>query len=277
MHSKSLNSARRWTRRTRPRGGRRGPETHTPLAVAHSLVFMGRVCSVGGTNIQLAGYILLDCSKSSRQCSLYYLKPYLHRFTLTCRKVITYYLPPIEARRGASVGRGGGVRGGRAWPTHARKARPQGHARAEPAAQVPWAAAQPMAVVRVCWTDGRPARRPRGVQGARLSSRRGLRVARRTRALGRHDGDHRRQKAARGSALLVPGDKKRVLTSPLVPSAPGARQSTPKAQRRDPTPPSTPGARVLDRDHGVGWVPPIQKAGWNGIRPRPDRYKDCPD
>ena len=48
----------------------------------------------------------------------------------------------------------------------------------------------------------------------------GLRVARRTRALGRHDGDHRRQKAARGSALLVPGDKKRALKPPLVPALP---------------------------------------------------------
>ena len=50
-----------------------------------------------------------------------------------------------------------------------------------------------------CWTGGRPARRPHGVKGARLSSRRGLRVAH-----GRWDGttDHRRQKAARGSALL---------------------------------------------------------------------------
>ena len=27
----------------------------------------------------------------------------------------------------------------------------------------------------------------------------------------------------------------------------------------------------------VGWVPPLQKAGRNGTRPRPDRYKDCPD
>ena len=56
--------------------------------------------------------------------------------------------PAIEARRGASAGRGGGMRGGRARPTRARKARPQGHARAQPAAQVPWAAPQPMAVVR---------------------------------------------------------------------------------------------------------------------------------
>ena len=50
-----------------------------------------------------------------------------------------------------------------------------------------------------CWTGGRPARRPHGVKGARLSSRRGLHVAH-----GRWDGttDHRRQKAARGSALL---------------------------------------------------------------------------
>ena len=78
------------------------------------------------------------------------------------------------------------MRGGRARPTRARKARPQGRARGEPAAQVPWAAPQPMAVVRACWTDGRPARRPRGVQGARLSSRRG--PPRRPRALGRHDG-----------------------------------------------------------------------------------------
>jgi hypothetical protein len=28
---------------------------------------------------------------------------------------------------------------------------------------------------------------------------------------------------------------------------------------------------------GVGWVPPLQKAGRNGIRPRPDPYKGCPD
>ena len=63
---------------------------------------------------------------------------------------------------------------------------PQGHARAEPAAQVPWAAPQPMAVVRACWTDGRPARRPRGIHDARLSSRRG--PPRRPRALGRPDG-----------------------------------------------------------------------------------------
>lgn len=48
----------------------------------------------------------------------------------------------------------------------------------------------------------------------------GLRVARRSRALGRHDRDHRRQKAARGSALLVPGDKKRALKPPLVPALP---------------------------------------------------------
>ena len=93
-------------------------------------------------------------------------------------------LPPaIGAERDASAGRGGGMRGGRARPTRARKARPQGRARGEPAAQVPWAAPQPMAVVRACWTDGRPARRPRGVHGARLSSRRGLRVAH-----GRSDG-----------------------------------------------------------------------------------------
>jgi hypothetical protein len=94
--------------------------------------------------------------------------------------------PAIEAGRDASAGRGGAMRGGRARPTRARKARPQGRARGEPAAQVPWAAPQPMAVVRACWTDGRPARRPRGVQGARLSSRRG--PPRRPRALGRHDG-----------------------------------------------------------------------------------------
>ena len=108
--------------------------------------------------------------------------------------------PAIEAGRDASAGRGGGMRGGRAWPTHARKARPQGRARGEPAAQVPWAAPQPMAVVRACWTDGRPARRPRGVQGARLSSRRGLRVAH-----GRWDGTTGPQarEAARGSARLV--------------------------------------------------------------------------
>ena len=107
--------------------------------------------------------------------------------------------PAIEAGRDASAGRGGGMRGGRAWPTRARKAIPQGHARAEPAAQVPWAAPQPMAVVRACWTDGRPARRPRGVQGARLSSRRGLRVAH-----GRWDGltGPQAREAARGSALL---------------------------------------------------------------------------
>ena len=91
--------------------------------------------------------------------------------------------PAIEAGCDASAGRGGAMRGGRAWPTRARKARPQGHARAEPAAHVPWAAPQPMAGVRACWTDGRPARRPRGVHGAHLSSRRGLRVAH-----GRSDG-----------------------------------------------------------------------------------------
>ena len=41
VHSKSLNSARRWTRRTRPRDGRRGPEAQdrglAPLAGLHPL------------------------------------------------------------------------------------------------------------------------------------------------------------------------------------------------------------------------------------------------
>ena len=31
------------------------------------------------------------------------------------------------------------------------------------------------------------------------------------------------------------------------------------------------------RPDGVGWLPPLQKAGQNGARPSPDRYKDCPD
>ena len=49
-------------------------------------------------------------------------------------------------------------------------------------------------------------------------------------------------------------------------------------QAAHPDSSGTPGARVLDRDLTVlAGYHPIQKAGWNGIRPRPDRYKDCPD
>ena len=50
---------------------------------------------------------------------------------------------------------------------------------------------QPMAVIRACWADGRQARRPRGVHGARFSSRRGLCVAHGR--SGGTTGRHRRQ------------------------------------------------------------------------------------
>ena len=45
--------------------------------------------------------------------------------------------PAIEGGCVASVGRGGAMRGCSVWPTREGKARPQGRARGEPAAQVP--------------------------------------------------------------------------------------------------------------------------------------------
>ena len=106
----------------------------------------------------------------------------------------------------------------------------------------------------------------------------GLRVARRTRALGRHDGDHRRQKAARGSALLVPGDKKRALKPPLVPALPERGRA--RAQwRRAATPPHrAPPARASSIETTVlAGYHPLQKAGRDGTRPHPEPYKDCLD
>ena len=50
---------------------------------------------------------------------------------------------------------------------------------------------QPVAVIRACWADRRPARRPRGVHGARFSSRWGLCVAHGR--SGGTTGRHRRQ------------------------------------------------------------------------------------
>lgn len=161
--------------------------------------------------------------------------------------------PAIEAGRGASAGRGGGVRGGRARPTRARKARPQGHARAQPAAQVPWAAPQPMAVVRALLDRRATGTTPTWCQGSTFLIATGASASRV--AHGRSDGttgttgDRKLRAEARCWYL---GIKKRALKPPLVPSAPGARPSTrPMAQRRDPIPPSTPGARVLDRDPTV--------------------------
>ena len=64
----------------------------------------------------------------------------------------------------------------------------------------PGVAPQPMAVARACWADGRPARRPRGVQGARHPPERaaasppGARTARRP---------PQARRAARGRVLLV--------------------------------------------------------------------------
>ena len=95
---------------------------------------------------------------------------------------------------------------------------------------------QPVAVIRACWADGRPARRPRGVHGARFSSRRGPCVAHG--ALGRHDGAPQATEAARGSVLLVSfsgeintdGERKTPMRSP---QRPPRMPSTPTAQHDD--------------------------------------------
>ena len=53
-----------------------------------------------------------------------------------------------------------------------------------------------------------------------------------------------------------------MITYPLVSALPERCRARPKAQRRDPIPPSTPGARVLDRDLTVlAGYHPLQKAG----------------
>jgi len=54
-----------------------------------------------------------------------------------------------------------------------------------------------------------------------------------------------------------------VLKTPLVPALPERGRARPKAQRRDPIPPSTPGARVLDRDLTVlaGYHPSRRPVG----------------
>ena len=103
--------------------------------------------------------------------------------------------PAIEAGRDASAGRGGGMRGGRARPTRARKARPQGHARAEPAAHVPWAAPQPMAVVRALLDRRATGTTPTWCQGSTFIIATG--PPGRTRALGRHDGPQATESCAR--------------------------------------------------------------------------------
>ena len=45
----------------------------------------------------------------------------------------------------------------------------------------------------------------------------------------------------------------------------------------DTTGQAFPAPTSRQRPDGVGWLPPLQKAGQNGARPSPDRYKDCPD
>ena len=54
-----------------------------------------------------------------------------------------------------------------------------------------------------------------------------------------------------------------MLKTPLVPALPERCRARPKAQRRDPIPPSTPGARVLDRDLTVlaGYHPSRRPVG----------------
>ena len=54
-----------------------------------------------------------------------------------------------------------------------------------------------------------------------------------------------------------------MLNTPLVPALPERGRARPKAQRRDPIPPTTPGARVLDRDLTVlaGYHPSRRPVG----------------